>query len=226
MLLFSQGISVCYSSGKKTYCALHDTDITFESGKLYAIIGKSGSGKTTLLSCLSGLLEPSSGRVVCADPASFECDLYSMKDSDLSKFRNEHFGIIPQKYGAISSLTLYESILLPITIYRDASDDDKLVVDKLLNKLELYLLKDHMVSELSGGELRRASIARGLVTNPDIIFADEPTNDLDIESTKIVFQLLRNYANRGKIVIVVTHDSSVLNFSDVTYHCNNGSITK
>ena len=155
-------------SGKTNrFFAVKETDFALQSGRLTVLMGRSGSGKTTLLNMLSGLLMPSSGRIT-ADGK----DLYAMPDKELSRFRCEHFGVIPQGQTAIHSLTVTENILLPFALYGDAPDEAR--ARQLMERLDIADLANARPAELSGGELRRVAIARALVRKPSLIFADEP----------------------------------------------------
>ena len=199
--------------------ALKETNIEIEENKFIEIVGKSGSGKSTLLNILSGLLMPSSGKVFYDD-----MDIYEISDSKRSKFRNENIAIIPQGQTGLQNLTVLENVLLPSILY--SKEDLTSKAEELLKKLDIYNLKDSYPNELSGGELRRMAIARSLILDPKIIFADEPTGDLDDENTKIVLDILKDIVLSGKTFIMVTHDKDALKYADVIYKMTNGILTK
>ncbi len=201
------------------FYAVNEMDLEIEDGNFIIIIGKSGSGKTTLINMLSGLLTPSSGNVLINDT-----DIYSLNDKNRSLFRNKNIGFIPQGQTGLQNLTILENILLPTLIYE--KDDKKDLAIKLLNDLDIIDLKDSYPNELSGGELRRMAIARSIIMNPSIIFADEPTGDLDEANTKIVLDILRKIANSGKTIIMVTHDKDAISYADIIYKMENGTIKK
>lgn len=201
------------------FYAVNEMDLEIEDGNFIIIIGKSGSGKTTLINMLSGLLTPSSGNVLINDT-----DIYSLNDKNRSLFRNKNIGFIPQGQTGLQNLTILENILLPILIYE--KDDKKDLAIKLLNDLDIIDLKDSYPNELSGGELRRMAIARSIIMNPSIVFADEPTGDLDEANTKIVLDILRKLANSGKTIIMVTHDKDAISYADIIYKMENGTIKK
>lgn len=201
------------------FYAVNEMDLEIEDGNFIIIIGKSGSGKTTLINMLSGLLTPSSGNVLINDT-----DIYSLNDKNRSLFRNKNIGFIPQGQTGLQNLTILENILLPTLIYE--KDDKKDLAIKLLNDLDIIDLKDSYPNELSGGELRRMAIARAIIMNPSIIFADEPTGDLDEANTKIVLDILRKIANSGKTIIMVTHDKDAISYADIIYKMENGTIKK
>lgn len=205
--------------------AVQETDLTLEEGKITILSGRSGSGKTTLLNMLSGLLTPTSGQVLLGGQ-----DLYGLEDKELSRLRNQHFGVIPQGQTAISSMNILENVLLPYRLWADRKTDpeqEREVQDyarKLLEETGIASLAEVMPSELSGGELRRMAVARALVLRPEIIFADEPTGDLDEENTAIVLGLLRKAAEEGCAVLLVTHDPEALPWGDLLYEMKAGHI--
>ena len=141
-------------------------------------------------------------------------DIYSLDDKRLSKLRNEKFGIIPQGQTAIHSLTVKENILLPCTLYGSSDSSDEAYAKELMERLDIAQLADIRPAELSGGELRRMAIARALIRRPEVIFADEPTGDLDDENTAAVFGFLQSAAKEGAAVLVVTHESLAAGYAD------------
>ena len=224
MNLTAQGVSKEYPRKTGTsncFTALQPLDLTLESGTLTVLNGRSGSGKSTLLHILGGLLNPTSGKVL-ADGK----DLYTMPDKELSLFRNRHIGMIPQGQTVIYSLTVLENVLLPVALYGSAGKEDISRANALLEELGIRALADCRPSELSGGELRRMAIARALFLQPEIILADEPTADLDEENTQVVFQCFRHYAQQGKTLLVVTHETCMERYTDVLYTMKNGSLQR
>ena len=195
-------------SGKSNrFTAVKPTDLSLQAGSLTVLMGRSGSGKTTLLNMLSGLLIPTSGKIT-ADGR----DLYAMTDKELSRFRNKHIGVIPQGQTAIHSLSVRENILLPFALYGETPDEKR--ADELMERLGITELAGAKPAELSGGELRRAAIARAVIRKPELIFADEPTGDLDDENTAEVFTFLEEYAREGGTVLVVTHENDAKRYAD------------
>ena len=202
--------------------AVKETSIELSSGKMVVVMGRSGGGKSTLISMLSGLLVPSSGKVRYDD-----IDIYSLSEKELGEFRNKKIGYIPQGTSAIFSLNVKENILLPITLFGHSFDKIKKDrYEKLLDELSISHLENVMPVELSGGELRRMAVARALVNFPEVIFADEPTGDLDEENTKIVFELLSKEKTRGAIVVVVTHEEIAKEYADELYKVSGGELSK
>ena len=184
------------------FLAVKETSLTLEPGQLAAVTGRSGSGKSTLLNMMAGLLEPTSGKVWLDDT-----DLYALDDKERSRLRNQSFGIIPQGQTGLSSLTVLENVKLALT---------------LLEEVGISQLANAYPNELSGGEMRRLAIARALIREPGILLADEPTGDLDDENTKTVLTLLRQAADRGAAVLLVTHEGDALPYADRVYRMNDG----
>ena len=204
------------SGSSNIFFAVHETDFELPGGLLTVLEGRSGSGKTTFLSMLSGLLRPSSGNTYL-DGA----DIYAQTDKELSRFRNDNFGIVPQGQTAIATLTVMENVMLPGTIYGlDEGLREK--AEKLLDRMGILDLADVLPKELSGGEIRRMAIARALIRDPKVIFADEPTSDLDDANTDIVFDILKSIAADGKAVLVVTHERNADKYADRMYRMDAG----
>ena len=204
------------SGNSNIFYAVHETDFELPGGLLTVLEGRSGSGKTTFLNMLSGLLRPTSGKILLDGK-----DIYSQTDKELSRFRNDNYGIVPQGQTAIATLTVMENVMLPGTIYgRDEGLYEK--AEKLLERMGIADLADVLPRELSGGELRRMAIARALIRDPKVIFADEPTSDLDDANTDIVFEILRDIAAEGKAVMVVTHERNADKYADRMYRMDAG----
>ena len=200
MLVRAEKVCMEFQRGTGSFQALKETDLVLPEGRLTVLEGRSGSGKTTLLNILAGVQNPSGGKVLYDGT-----DLYSMDDEALSRFRNDHCGIVPQGQTAVAALTVLENVMLPGTIYGvDKGLRER--AEALLEKMKIADLKDVLPAELSGGEIRRMAIARALVRDPVVLFADEPTSDLDDENTEAVFGILREIAEAGKSVLVVTHE--------------------
>jgi putative ABC transport system ATP-binding protein len=212
MVLKAEGISKTFRrvrNDSNMMTAVAETNITLEPGKIYVVSGPSGSGKSTLLNMLSGLLAPTTGKVLLDDR-----DLYALDDSELSAIRNQTMGFLPQGQTAIHSLTVLENVLVPYTLHgrhaRKEKDFDTAVsrAKALLSDIGIADLADVMPSELSGGEIRRMAIARALIHQPAFLFADEPTGDLDKQNTKVVLSLFRQLAQDGISVFLVSHISA------------------
>ena len=221
MELRAEGVSRRYfrqSKGSNVFLAVKEISLTIPAGKLIEITGRSGSGKSTLLNMLAGLLAPTAGRVMLDDT-----DIYTLEDDARSRLRNERIGVIPQGQTALRSLTVLENVKLPCLMYGAAVKDEEAVA--LLERVGVAHLRDTYPNELSGGELRRLAIARALIRHPGVLLADEPTGDLDDENTREVLQLLREAADSGAAVLLVTHEREAAAYADQVYHMDGGVLS-
>ena len=204
----------------RVFDAVTPTSLTLASGELVACRGRSGSGKSTLLNMLAGLLEPSGGAVRLIGQ-----DVYALDDAARSRLRNERIGVVPQGQTALHALTVLENVTLPCGLYgSDEGVEDRAL--RLLGRLGIDELAESYPAELSGGELRRMAIARGMVRNPAVVFADEPTSDLDDETTALVLEMLREYAEGGRAVFMVTHESDAVRYAHRTLRMDAGVLTE
>ena len=204
--------------GKRLFTAVHPLDIGLEERQLTLVSGHSGSGKSTLANMLAGILTPTAGHVRLDGT-----DLYSLRDEELSRLRNERIGLIPQGHTALRALTVLDNVLLPSILYAKAEAP----VDRareLLSAVGLDDLADAAPTELSGGELRRMAIARALLMDPAIVIADEPTAGLDSTNATAVLTLLRDAADRGAAVLVVSHEDEAQRFADRSYVMEDGHL--
>ena len=216
MLISAKSIGICYRKKERRIKALDGVEISLCGGELTVITGRSGSGKTTLINVLAGLLAPTEGQVYYDDTS-----IYNAGDKQLSSFRNKNIGYIPQGQSALANLTVMQNILLPAAL---AKENKQEFAEHLLGAVGLEKLKNAYPEELSGGELRRLAAARALINSPSVIFADEPTNDLDDDNASMMLKLLKAQSKRGATVIIVTHDSTAPDFADRIFHMNDGRI--
>ena len=204
--------------GKRLFTAVHPLDISLEERQLTVVSGHSGSGKSTLANMLAGILTPTAG-YVRLDGA----DLYSLRDEELSRLRNERIGLVPQGHTALRALTVLDNVLLPSILYsRDEAPAER--ARELLAAVGLDDLADAAPTELSGGELRRMAIARALLMGPAIVIADEPTAGLDSANATAVLTLLRDAADRAAAVLVVSHEAEAQRFADRSYVMEDGHL--
>ncbi|RSM70887.1 ABC transporter [Actinoplanes sp. ATCC 53533] len=194
------GLSKVYGSGDTAVTALDRVDITFTAGRFHAVMGASGSGKSTLMHCLAGLDRPTSGTV-----RIFDADLTTLNDEKLTLLRRDHVGFVFQKFNLLPVLSAQENILLPLTIA--GRRPDRQWFDQVAAAVGLTDRLGHRPSELSGGQQQRVAVARALITRPWVVFADEPTGNLDSHSGAEVLGLLRDAVTAlGQTVVMVTHD--------------------
>ena len=196
-----------YKRRGKSFRAVDDIDFSINPGEFVMIEGESGSGKTTFLNLITGLTDPTSG-VVLIDGRS----LKYTGDKEISKIRNEKIKYIPQGESLLSALTVRENILFPFTIGGTKRPSDERLLE-VAGKLGITELLDEYPSELSGGEMRRATIARAVINKPSLIIADEPTGSLDSANTSKVMDIFREIAAEGTAVIVVTHQKETLGYA-------------
>jgi putative ABC transport system ATP-binding protein len=206
---------------KKRFEVLKETSFEINKGTVTEIIGRSGGGKSTFVSILSGLLQPDTGKVYYEGK-----DLYELSDDERSKLRNKKFGIIPQDHMVFKNLSVIENLLLVKEMYgtEDKEEENERLAEELLNKVGLKDYASYKAGELSGGELRRLAIARALINDPEVIFADEPSGDLDEENTKNVLSIFRELTEQGKAVILVTHDREAIQYADYIYRMDLGNL--
>ena len=204
--------------GKRLFTAVHPLDIGLEERQLTLVSGHSGSGKSTLANMLAGILTPTAGHVQLDGT-----DLYSLRDEELSRLRNERIGLVPQGHTALRALTVLDNVLLPSILYtKDEAPADR--ARELLASVGLGDLVDAAPTELSGGELRRMAIARALLMDPAIVIADEPTAGLDSVNATAALTLLRDAADRGAAVLVVSHEAEAQRFADRSYVMEDGHL--
>jgi putative ABC transport system ATP-binding protein len=207
-----------YNRRGKTFRAVDDIDFTIEPGDFVMIEGESGSGKTTFLNLLTGLTDPTSGAVII-DGRS----LKETGDKEISKIRNQKIKYIPQGESLLSALTVRENILFPFTIGGlERPSEERLL--EVSDKLGITDLLDEYPSDLSGGEMRRATIARAVINKPSLIIADEPTGSLDSANTFKVMEIFRDIASEGTAVIVVTHQKETLGYASRVLEMDQGSL--
>lgn len=230
MKLIAQNISKQYFRQTKNsnyFNALNETNFTLPQGKLVEIEGRSGSGKSTFLNIMSGLLKPTTGTIIFKDEkTNVQKEIYKMNDTELSKFRNKNFAVIPQGQSGLNALTVLENVKLPALIYGADSEEITNRANELLQKMGIADLAEEKPFNLSGGEMRRMAISRALITKPAFIFADEPTSDLDDENTKNVLSLLKQIASEGTGVLLVTHETDAANYADIVYKMNAGTLSQ
>ncbi|MFW2335213.1 ABC transporter ATP-binding protein [Ilumatobacter sp.] len=210
------GLTKIYGEGNTQVVALDHVDIGFQAGKLTAIMGPSGSGKSTLLHCMAGLDTVSEGQTRVGDTL-----ISDLSDKELTLLRRERLGFIFQSFNLVPTLTAEENILLPLMLGGREADADWATT--VVESLQLDERLHHRPAELSGGQQQRVAVARALVSRPDIIFADEPTGNLDSNSGHEVLGFLRRAVDDwGQTVVMVTHDPGAASYADVVIFLRDG----
>ena len=197
-----------YGSGEGAVYALNDVSVDFMSGQFTAIMGPSGSGKSTLMHCIAGLDELTSGSAIIDD-----VDLSTMKDKALTELRREKIGFIFQSFNLVPTLTADENIRLPLMLGNDKGDEAW--IQTVISTVHLNDRLTHRPSELSGGQQQRVAVARALASRPRIIFADEPTGNLDsITGSEILTFMRKAVDDLGQTIVMVTHDPVAASYAD------------
>jgi putative ABC transport system ATP-binding protein len=209
-----------YGEGTAAVEALRGVDIDVRSGELVAVMGPSGSGKSTLMHILAGLDQPTSGTVMIAGN-----DITRLDDARLTQLRRKHIGFVFQFFNLLPMLDTEENIVLPLSIAGEKPDKEWL--DELLVKMGLDKRRDHRPSQLSGGQQQRVAIARSLVTKPTILFADEPTGNLDSKTGGEILDLVRSSTDAyGQTTVMVTHEPRAAAIADRILFLEDGLIVK
>lgn len=219
-ILRCEALSKVYRSGESKVIALDQVSLSLAQGSFTAITGPSGSGKSTLLHLLSGLDHPSGGRVIYQD-----ADLYKYRDNQLSVLRRRRFGFVFQSYNLVRALTGWENILLPVML--DARRVDEAYLNRIIDLLGIRDRLSHLPGAMSGGQQQRIAIARALANKPAILFADEPTGNLDGKSGREVLTLLRQVNHElGITLVLVTHDLNVAEQAERIIQLEDGRIAR
>jgi putative ABC transport system ATP-binding protein len=208
-ILVAEGVRKIYRSGADSIVALHGLDLVVPQGQFVAVMGPSGSGKTTLLNCLSGLDEIDAGRVL-VDGLS----IHELSDKERTRHRAREMGFIFQAFNLIPVFTATENVELPLLLAGVREDDARVWARETLERVGLGHRLDRRPMELSGGEQQRVAVARALAGKPHIVWADEPTGNLDSEMAGAVIELLGELHREGLTIILVTHDPSVAAHAD------------
>ena len=217
-IIKATNLSKIYQTGESAVHALKNVNLTIEEGSFVAVTGPSGSGKSTLLHILGGLDKPSEGTVQYRDK-----DLYQYNDNQLSVLRRRRFGFVFQSYNLVKELTGYENMLLPVML--DGKKPDEAYLNRIIEILGIGDRLNHLPGALSGGQQQRFSIARALANKPAVLFADEPTGNLDGKAGKEVMTLLQTVSHElGITMVLVTHDTKVAEQADRIIRLCDGTI--
>lgn len=219
-ILETEDLCKYYGVGDNLVKAVDHVSLSIDQGEFVAIVGKSGSGKSTLLHMMGGLDYPTGGKVKLKDK-----EIYSMTEADLAVLRRRKMGFIFQAYNLVSAINVWENIVLPVGL--DGQKIDRAFVDDIISTLGLESKLKNLPNTLSGGQQQRVAIARALVTRPNIIFADEPTGNLDSKTSEEVIGLLKMSANKyGQTIVMITHDEEIAQIADRVLIMEDGQVVK
>ncbi|MDR2094529.1 MAG: ABC transporter ATP-binding protein [Treponema sp.] len=211
-----------YVRNTVTFSAVKNVNLSVKRGEFISIIGRSGSGKSTLLNMTAGLLRPSSGFI------NFEgVDIAFFNDEEASHFRNTKIGFIPQGRSLLSHLTVLENITLPcyLAVQKNNAEDITAKALSFMEETGITHLAASLPKELSGGEIKRVTIARALINSPALLIADEPTGDLDTATTADIMRLFKRIAEAGTAIIMVTHEQDTVQYGNKVYVMDAGNLT-
>lgn len=222
MILQAKEMTKVYGKGQNTFIALDKVSFSISKGESVAIIGKSGSGKSTMMHVLAALDRASGGSIAFDDK-----DYADLRAGQLDSLRSKHFGFIFQQFFLNGRETVLENVLLPLKIAGIGFGERKKRALAALDAVDLLDKKNNRATDLSGGQKQRVAIARALVNNPEVIFADEPTGNLDSENGARIEELLFNLnRKKGITLIIVTHDDDLAKKCDRQFHMKDGQLTE
>lgn len=221
MLLRVENLTKIYGTGRTAVKAVDNVSFNLSRGELILLMGPSGSGKTTLLTLVSGLLRPTSGTIYIDS-----INISNLSQKELAKIRMNKIGFIFQHFNLLSSLTALENVMVPFVIQGVKASEARKRAEALLVEFGLEDRINHKPKDLSGGEQQRVAVARAMVTNPDIIIADEPTANLDSKKGKDVMELIYTKVKEGRGAIIASHDPRILDFADGVLYMEDGRLRK
>lgn len=210
-----------YEMGREIIRALDGINLEINRGDFIAIVGPSGSGKSTMMNMIGALDMATEGGVYLDGQ-----DIEHMEESELAQIRGRKIGFVFQTFNLIPTLTASENIMLPMTFQEISEEEKKERTEEILKKVGLENRKNHLPSELSGGESQRVAIGRAIANNPDVILADEPTGNLDSKTGKEIMKIFLDLNKKGKTIILVTHDINLMKYASKILKIRDGKIEK
>lgn len=211
-----------YHMGSERIKAVDDISFEINRGEFCCLLGTSGSGKSTLLNLMAGIEKASAGEILLKG-----FNIRKMSEKSLADFRQHHLGFVFQAYNLIGSMSALENVELPLVFKRVPVKKRRMMAEKILKQVGLGTRLSHKPKEMSGGQQQRVGIARAFVANPEIVFADEPTGNLDTKTTMEVMKLIHSMARRNRqTIVMVTHDPRLAAFGDKIIHILDGNVTK
>lgn len=220
LMIHVQDVRKVYSMGDEEVVALNRINLKIYKGEVCCIFGTSGSGKSTLLNQLAGMEKPNRGRVLING-----MNISGMDEEELAAFRQEHIGFIFQSYNLLPSMTAVENVAMPLMFRGMAKEKREGIAQVLLKRVGLSHRLHHYPGQMSGGQQQRAGIARAFVTRPQVVFADEPTGNLDSRTTEEIMKMIMGFARKfDETIILVTHDPGMVRFADRIVTLRDGNI--
>ena len=220
MLLAVKELTKEYKRGNGSFKAVDRVDLSVSPGDFVSIIGRSGSGKSTLLNMIAGLIVPTSGSIEVEEES-----ILSLDDEVISRYRNSKLGYVPQGQSVLANLTVLDNVLLPFYFFKREGEPQKKALS-LLDQVGISHLAQSFPRQLSGGELRRVSIARALINNPLLLIADEPTGDLDAQTTREIMKLFVQISQNGTAILMVTHELDTVDYGNCVYTMDAGRLNR
>lgn len=215
-----KNVKKIYRMGKERIFAVNDVSFTIRRGEFCCIYGVSGSGKSTLLNLMAGIEKISGGQIIMKGK-----NVHSMGEKRLAKFRQNTLGFVFQSYNLMNAMTALENVELPLIFKRITAKKRKRMAKEMLVKVGLGPRLKHKPKEMSGGQQQRVGIARAFVANPEIVFADEPTGNLDSKTSKEVMDLIKEMAKvNNQTIVMVTHDRRLAEYADRIIHISDGQV--
>ncbi|MEY8319505.1 ABC transporter ATP-binding protein [Lachnospiraceae bacterium 46-61] len=217
-----RNVKKIYRMGNEKISAINNISLDISYGEICCLLGKSGSGKSTLLNLIAGLEKPTKGNIIFNN-----CHMERMNEDQLAKFRQQYVGFVFQSYNLLSTLTALENVTLPLIFRKVPAAERNKRAMKMLEAVGLSERANHKPSEMSGGQQQRVSIARAFINSPQVVFADEPTGNLDTKTTYEMMDLITSLAQKNKqTLVIVTHDLEISEYADRIIHLSDGKIEK
>ena len=215
-----KSLTKIYPVGNEKVTALDNISLEMEKGKIYCLLGTSGSGKSTLLNMMAGLEKPTKGQIIIKNS-----HIEKMNENQLARFRQKNIGFVFQSYNLLPAFTALENVTLPLIFKKIPKRIREKRAKEMLCAVGLKDRIKHTPAQMSGGQQQRVSIARAFVNNPDIIFADEPTGNLDTKTTLEMMDLITKISKENnQTLIIVTHDLEISEYADVIIHIRDGKV--
>ena len=219
IILEAQSLTKSYPFGDRSMAILDSVSLAIAAGEFVVVAGSSGSGKTTLLTLLSGLDRPTSGRVIMAGQ-----DITDLSEDNLARLRNEQIGFVFQGFHLVPSLNALENVMFPAELKKDQKACEK--ATRLLQRVGLWERRQHFPGQLSGGEKQRVAICRALINGPRIVFADEPTGNLDSKNSRAIIDLLTElHREQGTTLVLATHSTDIADRAQRTIRLSDGRLS-